>query len=207
MTDSAVFRKKKNRVLPHDLHATQKPIAMNVLLIVLFAILFPIIHLANGWIFKFAEITPHIGLIYLPAFLRLANVLILGPLSGTLATLLGGLLLMEYFGELAWLALLNNLCSAGGPLVALALFRLHHRRAVELTSLKDLAWLTLLYAFANAALHHTVWSVVAPDKLVGSSQVLWMILGDISGTLLCAYIMKWTILWHRQRKFKSDLLD
>ncbi len=180
---------------------------MTALLIILFAILFPVIHLANGWIFQFAEITPHIGLIYLPAFLRLANVLILGRLNGTLATLLGGLLLMEYLGDITGLALLNNLCSAGGPLAAIALFRLHYRRDVELTSLKDLAWLTLLYALANAALHHVVWSVVAPAKLVASVQVLWMILGDVLGTLMGAYIMKWTIVWHRQRKLRADLLD
>jgi len=180
---------------------------MNLLLIVLFAILFPVIHVANSWIFKFAEITPHIGLIYLPAFLRLANVLILGPVNGTLATLLGGVFLIEYFGDATGVALLNNLCSAGGPLVALTLFRLNYKRDVELTSLKDLAWLTLLYAFSNAALHHAVWSVMAPAKLVAPSQILWMILGDISGTLLGAYLMKWTILWHRQRKIKSDLFD
>lgn len=180
---------------------------MTLLLIVLFAILFPIFHLANGWVFKFAEITPQIGLVYLPAFLRLANVLILGRLNGTLATLLGGLMLMEYYGEVTGLALLNNLCSAGGPLVALTLFRLHYRRNVELTSLKDLAWLTLLYALANAALHHALWSVVTPHRLEAPAQVLWMILGDVLGTLLGAYTMKWAIVWLRQRKLKSELLD
>lgn len=180
---------------------------MNALLIVLFAILYPVVHLANGWIFKFAEITPHIGLIYLPAFLRLANVLILGPFSGTLATLLGGVLLMEYFGVGTVLALLGNLCSAGGPLVALALFRLHYRRDVELTSLKDLGWITLVYSLANAILHHAMWSVVAPAKLEAPTQVLWMIVGDILGALLGAYLMKWTIVWYRQRKLKADLLD
>ena len=66
---------------------------MNALLIIALAELFPVVHIANGWLFKFAEITPHISLIYLPAFLRLANVLVLGPRNGTLATLLGGVLL------------------------------------------------------------------------------------------------------------------
>lgn len=180
---------------------------MNALLIILFALLYPVVHVANGWIFKFAEITPHIGLIYLPAFLRLANVLILGPFRGTLATWLGGLLLMEYFGEDSVLALLNNLCSAGGPLVALVLFHLHYRRSVELTSLQELGWLTLLYALANAALHHAMWSALAPSKLEAPIQFLWMIVGDILGTLLGAYLMKWAIVWHRQRKLKADLLD
>lgn len=63
---------------------------MNFLLIILFAIIFPVVHIVNGWVFKFAEVSPHIGLIYLPAFMRLANVLILGRANGTVATLLGG---------------------------------------------------------------------------------------------------------------------
>ena len=178
---------------------------MNLLLIVLFAILFPVIHVANSWIFKFAEITPHIGLIYLPAFLRLANVLILGPVNGTLATLLGGVFLIEYFGDATGVALLNNLCSAGGPLVALTLFRLNYKRDVELTSLKDLAWLTLLYAFSNAALHHAVWSVVDPSQLQKPDQVVWMVLGDIIGALIGAYLLRWSVLRYRSYKLLKEL--
>jgi len=37
---------------------------MNFLLIILFAIIFPVVHIVNGWVFKFAEVSPHIGLIY-----------------------------------------------------------------------------------------------------------------------------------------------
>ena len=107
---------------------------MNFLLIILFAVIFPITHVLNGWVFKFAEISPHIGLIYLPAFMRLANVLILGRISGTVATLLGGMLLMQYFNETTTVALLNSLCSATGPLLALSLFKLHAKREVELTA-------------------------------------------------------------------------
>lgn len=180
---------------------------MNFLLIILFAIIFPVVHIVNGWVFKFAEVSPHIGLIYLPAFMRLANVLILGRANGTVATLLGGLLLMQYFDEVTSVALLNSLCSAGGPLLALSLFRLHAKRDVELTSLKDLTFLTLIYAIANAVLHHAMWSVLDPSKLVAPVQVLWMILGDILGALLGAYIMKWVIVSHRQCRLKSDLLD
>ena len=180
---------------------------MNFLLIIIFATVFPITHILNGWVFKFAEISPHIGLIYLPAFMRLANVLILGRLNGTIATLMGGVLLTEYFGETTFVALLNSACSAGGPLVALYLFRLHAKREVELTSIKDLAWLTLIYATCNAVLHHAMWSVLDPFRLAEPTQVLWMIVGDISGALLGAYLMKWSITSYRQCTRRSDLLD
>lgn len=180
---------------------------MRLLLLILFAGLFPVAHLVNGWIFRFAEITPNIGLVYLPAFLRLSNVLILGPLHGTLATLLGSMMLFWHFDLTLWDALPTALCSAGGPLVALYFFKWHARRPVDLTSLKDLAELTVIYAVSNAVLHHATWSLLDPSKLDEPTQVLWMIVGDILGALLGAYLMKWGIVWYRKRQLAKDLLD
>ena len=176
---------------------------MNALLVILFAVIFPLAHILNGWIFGWVAISSSIGLMYLPAFLRLANVLILGRLYGTLATLLGGMLLMYYSHETPWVAFLNSLCSAGGPLLALVLFRWHAGRNVELTSLKDLTLLTFVYAISNALLHHAMWSVLDRSRLQEPIQVLWMILGDILGALLGAYLMKWGILFYRQYKLKA----
>lgn len=178
---------------------------MNILLILVSALVYPLVHILNGWLFRFAEITPHIGLVYLPAFLRLAHVLILGRVSGTLATLLGSLLLMWHFDTDFSTSLLNSLCSAGGPLVALYLFRWHTGRDVALTSLKDLTLLTLIYAIANAVLHHTAWSVVDPSQLQAPVQVVWMIVGDILGTLLGAYILRWGILRYRYHQLEKEL--
>jgi len=178
---------------------------MNILLIIVFALVFPLVHVLNGWLFRFAEITPHIAWIYLPAFLRLAHVLILGRVSGTLATLLGSLLLMWHFDADFPTALVNSLCSAGGPLLALSLFRWHSGRDVALTSLKDLTWLTLIYAISNAVLHHTAWSVVDPSQLKAPVQVVWMIVGDVLGTLLGAYILRWGILRYRYHQLEKEL--
>jgi uncharacterized membrane protein len=180
---------------------------MNTLLVILFAVFFPFSYVISSWVFGFAEISPHISLIYLPAFMRLANVLILGSFNGFLATLLGSLLLMAYLQVPAWAAVLNSLCSAGGPLVALWLFRWHSKRSVELTSLKDLTLFTLLYAVSNAVLHHLTWSLVDRSKLQAPSQVLWMILGDITGPLLGAYALKWVVVKYRACKFKAELLQ
>ena len=177
---------------------------MNALLVLLFAIVFPAAHILNGWLFGWLAVSSHIGLIYLPAFLRLVNVLILGPLLGTLATLLGGMLLMYYTHESTHVALLNALCSAGGPLLALLFFRWQSGRAVELTSLKDLTVLTLAYAVFNTLLHHVVWSVLDRSMLQTPAQVLWMIVGDILGALLGAYLMKWVVQRYRERKLEAD---
>ncbi len=177
---------------------------MQYVLVAALAAIYPLVHIFNGIAFKFAEITPHIGLIYLPAFLRLFNVLILKPRDGTLATLLGGVLLMQYFNDSTVVGLLNVACSAGGPLVALYLFKLHHKRKVKLTSLRDLTVLSLIYAPANALLHHLVWSQLDPSQLAEPVQVLWMTLGDLFGALLGAYILKWGVQWHRTRRITLD---
>ena len=62
---------------------------MHILLILALAVLFPATHILSGWLFDFAAINDHISLIYLPAFLRLFNLLILGPVFGTLINHLG----------------------------------------------------------------------------------------------------------------------
>jgi hypothetical protein len=162
---------------------------MQFILILILGILYPLTHVLNGKLFAFAEITPHIGLIYLPAFLRLFNVLVLKPRDGTLATLLGGVLLMGVFDNSTLIELLNIVCSTGGPLIALYLFKLYYKRDVNLTSPTDLAALTFMYAPANALLHHVMWSQLDPSQLESPLQVLWMIVGDIAGTLIAAYAL------------------
>lgn len=155
-------------------------------------IAFPVVHLLNGWLFSFAEITPNIGLIYLPAFIRLFNVLVLGPIKGTFATYAGGLLLMftqENPGDAV--DLLSIACSAGGPLVAVFVFQFVRGRSAQLSALGDVAAVALIYCVANAVLHHLMWSFFDPTQLAGSDSLFWMALGDFNGALLGAYGLKW----------------
>ncbi|MFM7012711.1 MAG: hypothetical protein ACKO0Z_25850 [Betaproteobacteria bacterium] len=177
---------------------------MQYALVAALAVIYPLVHIFNGIAFKFAEITPHIGLIYLPAFLRLFNVLILKPRDGTLATLIGGVLLMQHFNDSTVVGLLNVVCSAGGPLVALYLFKWHYKREFELTSLRDLTVLTLIYAPANALLHHLMWSQLDPSQLAAPEQVLLMTLGDILGALIGAYMLKMSVRWYRTSRINID---
>jgi len=46
-----------------------------------------------------------------------------------------------------------------------------------------------MYAPANALLHHVMWSQLDPAQLEAPQQVLWMILGDITGTLVGGYLL------------------
>lgn len=164
-----------------------------LLLVPLFALLFALLHVVTDNFLGFAEITPHVSLIYLPAFLRLLHVLLLGKFKGSLATALGGILLMQGLDGINLIGLMNVACSASGPLLALWLFERMHGRPVSLTSLKDLSLVTVVYCAANAGVHHMVWTIFDPRQLASPEMVLWMMLGDLNGALIGAYALKWTV--------------
>ncbi len=161
-------------------------------LILLFALVFPFLHLANTWAFSSLEISPNVGLIYLPAFIRLLNVLVLGKIRGTLATALGGIFLMQVLSDHSLVGFVNVFCSALGPLLAVVIFRFYTGRELSLSSIKDLGIVTLGYCIANAVFHHLAWAFLDPHQLVIPEQMLWMMLGDFNGALIGAYVLKWT---------------
>ena len=163
---------------------------MHLLLILALAVLYPAVHILNGWLFDFATINDHISLIYLPAFLRLFNLLVLGPIYGTLTTLLGGLFLLYKFDEPLMLGLFNIMSSCAGPLFAMLSFRHYFKRRVQLTSLTDLSILTLVYCLANSLIHHITWLLLDGTKVFDVQHAMSMFVGDLLGALLGAYLMK-----------------
>lgn len=164
----------------------------DALLVIALGILYPLTHTANAWLFSFAEISPNIGLIYLPAFLRLLDILVLGKVKGTLAGLLGGIILLLWQGsDPTPLRVANMLCSCASPLVAVLLFEHWRQRPINLMSLTDLGLVTLIYCLSNALLHHFAWALLAPQALGSPDQLAWMVLGDLAGTLMGAYLLKW----------------
>jgi len=64
-----------------------------IIWLALCAPLFAATHLANAWLFDHISVSNHINWIYLPAFLRVAYVLILGPVWGFTAIFVGSSLL------------------------------------------------------------------------------------------------------------------
>jgi len=115
-----------------------------------------------------------------------------GKLKGTLATALGGIFLLQDLDGITRIGFMNVACSASGPLLVLWLFKRIHGRPVILTSLKDMALVTIVYCAANAGVHHMVWTIFEPGQLASPEMVLWMTLGDLNGALIGAYALKWT---------------
>ena len=166
------------------------PYDMLILTLVM-GVVFCAVHLLNGWALHGIEFSEHINLVYLPGFLRLVHVLILGMVWGTAATAVGGVLLL-FWSHDGWLVGLANIgVSASVAMLAVLLMQVLHGRRVALTRLSDLIQLALLYALLNAALHHLVWSWLDPSQLVQPVQLFYMMVGDLNGAVVGALVLRW----------------
>jgi hypothetical protein len=152
-------------------------------LAVLAGVLFCVVHLLNGWLLSSFEISNHISFLYLPSFLRLVNVLVLGMVLG--------LLLLPWSQDSVLLSLVNAMASAGCAALAVILMRFMQKRPLSLARLGDLLSLALLYALLNALIHHALWSVLDPSQLVNPNQLAFMMLGDINGAVIGALGLRW----------------
>lgn len=155
-----------------------------LLLLTLCAPLFAAAHLFNGWVFEHWELSSHIAWVYLPAFLRVAYVLVLGPAWGFAAVFIGSLLLGGGFDENLMQASTNALASALGPVLALWLFKVLKERPLQISRLSDLLQMCILYALLNALVHHAAWSYNQPDQLMSVHQMPIMVVGDLAGAVL-----------------------
>ena len=169
-------------------------------------------HIANGWLFGWFEVTEHISFIYLPSFLRLVNVLVLGLVWGTLGTAVGGALLFFWNNSgSVWLDICNTSISAGSAALAVMLMQLMQKRPLSLTRFSDLLQLALFYAVLNALTHHVLWSVLDRSQLVDPNQLMYMVIGDINGAIIGALGLRWlagnTQLIQRMREKATESSD
>ena len=177
-------------------HSEQKPETrlshLSVFLLVVFSgTLFFTVHILNSWLLHAIEISDHISLVYLPAFLRLMNVLVLGMLWGTLGTAVGGALLFFWMQDSLLMSIFNTIVSAGGAALSVWLMQILQGRPLSLSRLPDLLKLSLFYALLNALLHHLLWSFLDPTQLVAPNQLFYMVVGDINGALVGALGLRW----------------
>ncbi len=170
-------------------------------------------HLVNSWLLRQLEFSSHISLIYLPGFLRLANVLVLGLFWGTAATAIGGVMLMAWTAESWGIGLSNVAVSASGAALSIMTLQVLLKRRLSLRKLSDLLRLALLYALLNALCHHVLWSLIDPSQLIDRQQVLYMAIGDFNGAIIGAFALRWlaqhTGIKHfaRQRAAESESSD
>ena len=173
---------------------TEHPLNLAVLaLSVCAGVVYCATHTLNAWLFKYLEFSDHISFLYLPSFLRLVNVLVLGLVWGSLGTAIGGALLMFTMSwQEPWpLAIANILVSAGCAALSVAVMEILQKRKLALTRLSDLLKLAVLNALLNSLIHHAVWSVLEPSLLVNVNQLPYMLMGDINGAVVGALMLRW----------------
>jgi hypothetical protein len=165
---------------------------MEFVLILVSAAFYALAHLLNGWLFHWFEISNHISWVYLPGFLRLFYVLVLGRVNGFIAIFSGGLILANFNPnvEPGIVMLANNACSALAPVLACIVFARWHGRTVRLSSLKDLLQFTVIYSILNTVLHHATWFILDTSQWHEPLQVASMALGDFFGALIGVGLMK-----------------
>ena len=184
-----------------------------IVLVIVCAALFSATHLGNAWLFQYLSLSEHISWIYLPAFLRVMYVLVLGPWWGFAAIFVGSMVLAISLSEHLNQALLNAACSALSPVLAVWLFRILKERSLVLSRLTDLIELSLLYALLNAVIHHLNWALQQPDQLLSAMQLPIMVAGDLMGAVLGAFLFTQIIRYfkiygvlERLSKTKPDVL-
>jgi hypothetical protein len=165
-----------------------------VLLMLVSSLIYMSAHLANLWVFEFWEVTPNISWVYLPSFLRLANLLILGPMWGTCATALGGAELIflsnQGFNGLAWM---NVLASCSSAVAAYGLLHVMTQRPVALTQLKELLMLAGVYTLINPSLHFILWHLIQAYTETSLQDFVAMAVGDLAGAALGSMLFVWVV--------------
>ncbi len=168
------------------------PLIEKLMLVLLGSLTYMSLHLVNIWVFGVWEVTQNISWIYLPSFIRLANLLILGPLWGTVATGLGGAELIflndQFYDGLAWL---NDLASCSSAVAAYGLFVWLFRRPVALTQLKDLLLLSVIYTLINPSLHFLLWQFLFDGSPKPVHDFVAMAVGDLLGVIVGALLFVW----------------
>ena len=163
---------------------------MEFVLILVAAAVFALVHILNGWMFQWVEISNHISWVYLPAFLRLFYVLVLGRVNAFIAIFTGGVLLATQFSEPGIVMLGNNVSAGLAPVLASIAVERWNQRPIGLNSIRDLLQLSIVYCLLNALLHHVVWFIVDPSQWREPVQIAGMAMGDFFGCLIGVGLMK-----------------
>lgn len=130
-----------------------------------------------------AVVDARVSLIFLPAFARVAAVLVAG-FAGALGIFVGALFLGISNGDSLWIALAHAAISALSPCFAVLVLQLAVRRSARLFDRWTLLIVAGFTSIFSALLHGAFWAEFEPTALlVGTHTVSLMMLGDLLGIL------------------------
>ncbi|MFM1859053.1 MAG: hypothetical protein RL133_553 [Pseudomonadota bacterium] len=141
-----------------------------------------------------------VSLIHLPAFIRVAAVMI-GGVAGWLGVWLGAFFISaQLVGDAPLAALMQasaTTMSVGIAAVLVATAQGKRSGCLNSINLKSMLLIALFAAILNAALHSLVWA--AHEVTLTHAQFWMMVAGDLGGVALGYLILRWTVRQFRRR--------
>lgn len=129
-------------------------------------------------------VSGRIDLVFLPAFARIASVLVAG-LAGVAGIAVGSFFMNLFFNEQpVGFAIWLSIASAAGILLSYGVVRIAlNTKAPEFT-LPMLVVLTVLYGAFNAMIHGLTWELLGVDQPITTNDLALMMIGDLAGVML-----------------------
>lgn len=155
-----------------------------------FALAFVVAYEVSSWLDPWVSVVDsRVSLVFLPAFFRVAAVLVAG-LAGALGLFLGALFIGLAHGDSLAVVLPQATFSALAPCLAVYLLRMALRRAMLSFDLVTLLLIGALTSIFSALLHGVFWASFQSDILVwGADTITLMIIGDLIGVLLGFFLL------------------
>ncbi len=170
-----------------------------------FGLLFVLVFLANDGLLamlssSFQSIPDRIALIFLPAFIRVAAVLVAG-LAGLIGISLGSFVISYFYvGDDLGYSFLISVTSASGIFMAYWLMlKVLSSEKIPFT-LVNLVVLTVLYSALNAIIHGMIWGLIDFEEVIRLQDIAYMMLGDLVGVVLGFYITRLLIRSYQRVK-------
>lgn len=130
-----------------------------------------------------------ISLLFLPAFVRVAAVVV-AKLAGLLGLFLGSLVIGLLYGDSLWIALGNSFASAAGIFCAYWVLCTAMRTESLPMTLPILVVLTALYSPINAMLHAFAWQWLGLSSGITALEISLMMAGDILGVIAMFFLIQ-----------------
>lgn len=166
-----------------------------VLWLSVFGLLFVLAFMANDGLLallssSFQSIPDRIALVFLPAFIRVAAVLVAG-LAGLIGISLGSFVIsFFYIGDDLGYSALIALTSASGVFIAYWLMLKALQSEQIPFTLINLIVLAVLYSALNALIHGMIWGLIDFEEVIHLQDLAFMMLGDLVGVVLGFYITR-----------------
>jgi len=168
---------------------------LQVSMVVATMVAFILMLFVNEWLFTRLEFARGINWIYLPAGMRLLSTLLFGEAGAVGLLLVSWLVCFFYFFPDDYLrSFIGGILAAAAPYLAYRVAQHYYGLHASLRNLSPRRLLACVvgYAIASPLLHH-IWFALHGDRSNLLESFAVMVAGDLTGSLIVIYTMKWLL--------------